>query len=267
MGWVEDNTNKDPMAKVGMRIRMLSMNDEEHPVDQGLEGVITHIDGLGTIHVRWDDGRTLGVIPGLDEYQILPPEDEQVGPDDFEGLFEASDPKPVLRGAKSTKAGKNVTKNFKSALSKYRPKPKIKVEAENIKGGEAENMSPSDLAKKHGVKLKDIEKEIEVGVKIEMEHTDSKEKAKEIAMDHIAEFPDFYTNKKYGTIASEKGLETVNEEESTYTIKDDVERILKTIKTAKPQHKETILKMISNLEKKYQKKYGEKEKFVELIGW
>jgi hypothetical protein len=57
MGWVEDNTNEDPMAKVGMRIRMLSMNDEEHPVDQGLEGTITHIDGLGTIHVRWDDGR------------------------------------------------------------------------------------------------------------------------------------------------------------------------------------------------------------------
>jgi hypothetical protein len=267
MGWVEDNTNEDPMAKVGMRIRMLSMNDEEHPVDQGLEGTITHIDGLGTIHVRWDDGRALGVIPGLDEYQILPPEGEQVGPDDFEGLFGESLKGDMKKFSKAEKKfSKHVTKTGKDITKTLNKANKSLSEKENIKGGEAENMTPSDLAKKHGVKLKDIEKEIEVGVKIEMEHTDSKEKAKEIAMDHIAEFPDFYTNKKYGTIASEKGLEKVNEDESTYTIKDDVERILKTIKTAKPQHKETILKMISNLEKKYQKKYGEKEKFVELIG-
>ena len=64
-------------------------------------------------------------------------------------------------------------------------------------------MSPKDLADKHNVDVKEIEKEIRVGTKIEMEHTDSKKMAKEIAMDHIAEFADYYTDPEYGIIAIE----------------------------------------------------------------
>ena len=48
-----------------------------------------------------------------------------------------------------------------------------------------------------------------------MEHTDSKKIAKEITMDHIAEFPDYYTNKKHGVKASEKGLEKDLDETTT----------------------------------------------------
>ena len=76
-------------------------------------------------------------------------------------------------------------------------------------------MTTKDLAKKHSVSVKDIEKELEVGTEIEMEHTDSKKMAREIAMDHVAEFPDYYTNKKYGVKASEKGLEKDLEETTT----------------------------------------------------
>ena len=214
MGWVENNTNKDPMAKVGMRVRMLSM-DDELPVDGGMEGTIHNIDDLGTLHVKWDDGRSLGVIPGIDNYQLLPSEEEQISPDEFESMFEASDPKPFLKGSKSTSQGKKVTKNWKSALSKSRPNPRIKIESEEVLGGKAEGMTTKDLAKKHDVSVEDIEKEIKVGTEIEMEHTDSKKMAKEIAMDHIAEFPDYYTNKKHGVKASEKGLEKDLEETTT----------------------------------------------------
>lgn len=35
-------------------------------------------------------------------------------------------------------------------------------------------------------------KQLESGIKIEMEHTDDKEKAKEIAKDHLVEDPDYY---------------------------------------------------------------------------
>jgi hypothetical protein len=76
-------------------------------------------------------------------------------------------------------------------------------EEEEFKGGEADKMSPKDLADKHNVDVKEIEKEIRVGTKIEMEHTDSKKLAKEIAMDHIAEFADYYTDPEYGIIAIE----------------------------------------------------------------
>ena len=76
-------------------------------------------------------------------------------------------------------------------------------EEEELNGGKSDKMSPKDLAKKHNVDVDDIENEIRVGTKIEMEHTDSKKMAKEIAMDHIAEFADYYTDPEYGIIAIE----------------------------------------------------------------
>ena len=75
---------------------------------------------------------------------------------------------------------------------------------EEFVGGEADNMTPEDLAKKHDVDIKDIKKEMGIGTQIEMEHTDSEEEAKEIAMDHIAEYSDYYSNEDFGIIAIEK---------------------------------------------------------------
>ena len=72
------------------------------------------------------------------------------------------------------------------------------------KKNKSEKLTPEVLSKKHDVSLTDIKKEISVGTKIEMEHTKSKNKAKKIAMDHILEFPDYYTDPKYGIIAIEK---------------------------------------------------------------
>ena len=98
--------NRDPIAKVGMRIRMGEMDGGElNPVDENLEGTIHHIDDIGTLHVKWDDGRYIGVIPNVDTYQLLPAEDEQIGFD----VFEAED-KPVLNNSKATPAGKNLSK-------------------------------------------------------------------------------------------------------------------------------------------------------------
>ena len=79
-------------------------------------------------------------------------------------------------------------------------------EEEELKGGESDGMSEEDLAEKHNVDVKDIKKEIKVGVKIEMEHTDDKDIAKEIAMDHISEYADYYTDPEYGIIAIEDKL-------------------------------------------------------------
>jgi hypothetical protein len=122
--------NRDPIAKVGMRIRMGEMDGGElNPVDEDLEGTIHHIDDIGTLHVKWDDGRYVGVIPNVDTYQLLPAEDEQIGFD----VFESNDSgaikkigKPVLSPSTSTPAGKKVSQNWKSSLSKS----KIKLETE-----------------------------------------------------------------------------------------------------------------------------------------
>lgn len=49
-------------------------------------------------------------------------------------------------------------------------------------------------AKKKKVTEKDVDKkELEMGTKVEMEHTKNKAIARRIALDHLAELPDYYT--------------------------------------------------------------------------
>jgi hypothetical protein len=40
------------------------------------------------------------------------------------------------------------------------------------------------------------QKELRMGIKVEMEHTEDRDMAEEIAMDHLTEFPDYYTRLK-----------------------------------------------------------------------
>ena len=61
-----------------------------------------------------------------------------------------------------------------------------------IKGGKADKMSAEEIAKKFNVSVDKIKAQIKKGVDVEMEHTGDKEKATEIAMDHLTEFPDYY---------------------------------------------------------------------------
>ncbi len=65
---------------------------------------------------------------------------------------------------------------------------------QKIKGGVADKYSVEDLAKMHGVTVDDIQKELTAGIEVEMEHTNSESKAREIAMDHISEHPKYYTD-------------------------------------------------------------------------
>jgi uncharacterized protein YaaR (DUF327 family) len=55
------------------------------------------------------------------------------------------------------------------------------------------NPSLESIAKKHKVSVADLEKEIAIGVKIEREHTLNADEARQIAIDHLEEFPDYYT--------------------------------------------------------------------------
>ena len=229
---------KDPNAKEGMRVRLVAMMDDPNPVTPGTEGTIRLVDGMGVIHVKWDDGRTLGLIPGVDHYQLSPDSKSDLY-DETNKMFESSSGGSEIKSAikktpsvvsksmpKSTKISSSansamkssgiktgqVTKNFKSANIKD-----VKVESNEIKGGKADNMTVKDLAKKHGVSVKQIEKEIELGIPIEKEHVGNDlSKAREIAMDHVFEFKDFYSNKRYGAIATEKGLKKTEKEEVDY---------------------------------------------------
>ena len=83
-------------------------------------------------------------------------------------------------------------------------KKKKMNESEELKGGLADNKSLVQIAKKHNAKnyyqiddmIKSLKKQLEMGMKVEMEHTDNEKKAKEIAMDHLWEDPKYYSKLK-----------------------------------------------------------------------
>jgi GNAT superfamily N-acetyltransferase len=64
---------------------------------------------------------------------------------------------------------------------------------DEIEGGNADNLTIGDISKKHNVGITDILEQLKKGTEIEMEHTNDLGLAEEIAMDHLEEFPDYYT--------------------------------------------------------------------------
>jgi hypothetical protein len=57
-------------------------------------------------------------------------------------------------------------------------------------------LSPEALAKKHKIPVERINKQLAMGIKVESEHTSDPKIAREIALDHLAEKPDYYTRLK-----------------------------------------------------------------------
>jgi hypothetical protein len=58
---------------------------------------------------------------------------------------------------------------------------------------DVKTMSVDEIAKKHKVPVDAIQQELDAGIKVEREHTSSDQAAKEIALDHLAELPDYYS--------------------------------------------------------------------------
>jgi len=60
------------------------------------------------------------------------------------------------------------------------------IKSDKLKGGLADNKTPKDFNKES----------LEEGIKVEMEHTNNKNTAREIAMDHLTEDKDYYKKLK-----------------------------------------------------------------------
>ena len=66
--YIEQLRKKYP---VGTKIQLISMRDEKHPVLPGTVGEVTHIDDIGSIQMKWQNGSSLALIPEVDSFKVV----------------------------------------------------------------------------------------------------------------------------------------------------------------------------------------------------
>lgn len=77
----------------GTRIVLLSMGNDPRPIEPDTRGTVKVVDDIGTLHCDFDNGRSLGIVPGEDSFRRLTQEEqaeEQEIQDD--GMDEDSSP-------------------------------------------------------------------------------------------------------------------------------------------------------------------------------
>jgi len=75
----------------GKRVRMISMEDVD-PIQPGQCGVVQFVDDLNQLHVKWDDGRTLAIIPEKDQFEVLDSyEVDEISDEDLEAAADLFD--------------------------------------------------------------------------------------------------------------------------------------------------------------------------------
>lgn len=59
----------------GTRIMLLSMDDPYAPIPSGTKSTVVHVDDAAQIHMKWDNGRTLAIVPDEDNFRKLTDEE------------------------------------------------------------------------------------------------------------------------------------------------------------------------------------------------
>lgn len=90
------------------------------------------------------------------------------------------------------------------------------LEATDPKGPIKKYMSPEEIAKKHKLSMDTINSQLKMGIKIESEHTGSKQMARMIALQHLEELPDYYSRLK----KVEKSKSPIKEDSADYGYDD-----------------------------------------------
>ena len=59
------------MYPKGTRLELINMDDPFSPVEPGTKGTVEFVDDMGQIHMKWDNGRTLALVPGEDSFRKI----------------------------------------------------------------------------------------------------------------------------------------------------------------------------------------------------
>lgn len=74
----------------GTRIMLLSMGRDPCPVEDQTRGTVKVVDDIGTLHCSFDNGRSLGVVPGEDSFRKLT--EEELAEEQDSGMTEDQGP-------------------------------------------------------------------------------------------------------------------------------------------------------------------------------
>ena len=55
----------------GTRVKLISLEDPYSRLPEGTKGTVDAVDDIGTIHVKFDNGRFIGLIPDMDAFEIV----------------------------------------------------------------------------------------------------------------------------------------------------------------------------------------------------
>lgn len=55
----------------GTRLQLVDMEDPYSPVPPGMRGTVQFVDDAGQVHMIWDNGRTLEIVPEVDQFRKL----------------------------------------------------------------------------------------------------------------------------------------------------------------------------------------------------
>ncbi|MBR5948955.1 MAG: DUF4314 domain-containing protein [Clostridia bacterium] len=78
----------------GTRIMLLYMGNDPNPIESGTRGTVKIVDDIGTLHCDFDNGRSLGVVPGEDSFRKLT--DEELAEEQAADMT-ADDNSPVIK--------------------------------------------------------------------------------------------------------------------------------------------------------------------------
>lgn len=73
--WKKNAQSAKRLYPKGTRIELINMNDPFSPVATGMRGTVDFIDDAGLIFMNWDNGRGLTIVPGVDKFRKLTPEE------------------------------------------------------------------------------------------------------------------------------------------------------------------------------------------------
>ena len=61
----------------GTKICCDNMPDDPYPIEPGTIGEVIGVDDAGSVMTKWDNGRSLSLIPGVDSFHIAEPNETE----------------------------------------------------------------------------------------------------------------------------------------------------------------------------------------------